>query len=71
MYSGTPRVLASRWKVDDKATAKLMTEFYRQLLQNHKKPADALRIAPNFQRSNPDRKSPYYWAAFQLHGKWN
>jgi CHAT domain-containing protein len=27
MYSGTPRVLASLWKVDDEATAELMKEF--------------------------------------------
>ena len=70
MYSGTLRVLASFWKVNDKATSKLMTEFYGQFLQNHKKPAESVRIAQNFQHSNPNRKS-HYWAAFQLHGEWN
>src|SRR5262249_10921698 len=34
MYSGTPRVLASLWKVNDDATAELMKEFYRQVLQS-------------------------------------
>jgi CHAT domain-containing protein len=70
MYSGTPRVLASLWKVDDEATAELMTEFYKELLQNNRTPAAALRQAQITQMEKKSRRSPYYWAGFQLQGEW-
>ena len=28
MYAGTPRIIVSRWKVDDEATRALMIKFY-------------------------------------------
>jgi CHAT domain-containing protein/predicted negative regulator of RcsB-dependent stress response len=71
MYSGTPRVLASLWKVDDEATAELMKEFYRQLLESGLAPAAALRQAQITQMQKKSRQSPYYWAGFQLQGEWN
>jgi CHAT domain-containing protein len=71
MYSGTPRVLASLWKVDDEATAELMKEFYRQLLEAGLAPAAALRQAQITQMQKKSRQSPYYWAGFQLQGEWN
>ena len=70
MYSGTPRVLASLWKVDDDATSELMKEFYSQLLQHKLGPAAALRQAQIVQMKKKSRQSPYYWAAFQLQGEW-
>jgi CHAT domain-containing protein len=70
MYSGTPRVLASLWKVDDEATAELMKEFYKHLLENGLSPAAALRQAQITQSQKKSRQSPYYWAGFQLQGEW-
>jgi CHAT domain-containing protein len=70
MYSGTPRVLASLWKVDDEATAELMKEFYKHLLQEGMTPAAALRQAQITQMQKKSRQSPYYWAGFQLQGEW-
>jgi CHAT domain-containing protein/Tfp pilus assembly protein PilF len=70
MYSGTPRVLASLWKVDDEATADLMKEFYKQLLEAKLTPAAALRKAQITQMQKKSRQSPYYWAGFQLQGEW-
>jgi CHAT domain-containing protein len=32
MYAGTPAVVASLWKVDDKATKELVVNFYRNML---------------------------------------
>ena len=44
MYAGAPRVAASLWKVDDAATAALMSRFYRGMLGPRKlRPAAALR----------------------------
>ena len=45
MYAGANRVIASLWKVDDEATAELMTSFYRNLLQKQMSPARALSAA--------------------------
>jgi CHAT domain-containing protein len=70
MYSGTPRVLASLWKVDDEATAELMKEFYKHLLQEGMTPAASLRQAQITQMQKKSRQSPYYWAGFQLQGEW-
>ena len=33
MHAGAPRVVASLWKVDDSATAELMTRFYRNMIE--------------------------------------
>src|SRR5262249_29123589 len=70
MYSGTPRVLASLLKVDDEATAELMKEFYKHLLQEAMTPAASLRQAQITQMQKKSRQSPYYWAGFQLQGEW-
>jgi CHAT domain-containing protein len=71
MYAGAARVVASLWKVDDQATAALMTAFYRGMLGPRKLPAAAaLREAQNVLRNNPRWQSPYYWAAFTLQGEW-
>ena len=70
MYSGTPQVLASLWKVDDDATAELMVEFYKQHLDAGLTPAEALRQAQIKQSQKKSKQSPYYWAAFQLQGDW-
>src|SRR5207302_2165647 len=46
MYAGAPRVVATPWRVDDKATSELMASFYRAMLApKHLPPAAALRAA--------------------------
>jgi CHAT domain-containing protein len=70
MYAGSPRVVASLWKVDDAATAELMRRFYTSMLQKKLRPADALRAA-QIEMSRDERyRSPYFWAAFTLQGEW-
>jgi CHAT domain-containing protein/tetratricopeptide (TPR) repeat protein len=44
-YAGTRNVIASLWKVDDLATAALMTEFYTNLWDKNLPPLEALRQA--------------------------
>jgi CHAT domain-containing protein len=70
LYAGTRQVVASLWPVDEKATMELMTEFYRQLLQNGRPPAEALRRAQQALASTPRWRAPYYWAGFVLQGDW-
>ena len=45
LYAGAPRVVASLWWIDDRATAALMAEFYRGLWSEGLRPAAALRKA--------------------------
>ncbi|MGQ0703555.1 MAG: CHAT domain-containing protein, partial [Gemmatimonadales bacterium] len=71
MYAGTPRVVASLWKVDDKATADLMKHFYQGMLGPRKlRPAEALRAAQLAVAGQKRWHSPYYWAGFVLQGEW-
>ena len=70
MYAGVPRVIASLWSVDDRATSELMKRFYRGVLINKMRPADALRTAQLELSTEHGWSSPYYWAAFTLQGEW-
>jgi CHAT domain-containing protein/tetratricopeptide (TPR) repeat protein len=70
MYAGTPSVVASLWKVEDSATAELMERFYRKLLQDHDRPAAALRAAQLEMKRDKHWSAPYNWAAFTFQGQW-
>jgi CHAT domain-containing protein/Tfp pilus assembly protein PilF len=70
MYAGAVRVMASLWKVDDEATAELMTLFYEAMLKKGQKPGEALRTAQVAMRQQKRWQSPFYWAAFVLQGEW-
>lgn len=70
MYAGSPRVVASLWKVDDEATAAFMGEFYEGVLKNGQSPAKALRAAQIWMQGQKRWKSPYFWAGFVLLGEW-
>jgi CHAT domain-containing protein len=71
MYAGTPRVVASLWRVPDSATAALMQRFYRALLVDRVSPAEALRAAQQAIRAERRWAAPYFWAGFTLVGEWN
>ncbi len=64
LYAGASTIVASLWKVDDKATADLMRAFYTNLSRTGK--LDALRQAQLELRSKYPH--PYFWAPFQLIG---
>jgi CHAT domain-containing protein len=70
MYAGAARVVASLWRVDDKATAELMERFYTGMLKDGQKPAAALRAAQLWIQKQKRWQSPYYWAGFILQGEW-
>jgi CHAT domain-containing protein len=69
-YAGAERVMASLWRVEDRATAELMSHFYRAMLEKGLPPAAALRSAQLSVRSDPSRQDPFYWAPFVLQGDW-
>jgi CHAT domain-containing protein/Flp pilus assembly protein TadD len=70
MYAGAARVVVSLWKVNDKATADLMTKFYEKMLKQGARPAAALRAAQVEISKQKQWQSPYYWAAFTMQGEW-
>jgi CHAT domain-containing protein/tetratricopeptide (TPR) repeat protein len=69
-YAGAERVMASLWRVEDSATAELMSRFYRGMLKEGLPPAAALRAAQLAVRSDPRWQDPFYWAPFVLQGDW-
>ncbi|MEM8932793.1 MAG: CHAT domain-containing protein, partial [Acidobacteriota bacterium] len=68
MVAGARQVIASLWQVRDRATADLMTRFYRALWVDGRSPAAALRAAKLGVRSERRFRDPYFWAAFELYG---
>lgn len=71
IYAGSRRVVASLWRVEDRATAELMKKFYEHVRLD-KRPAAALRDAQiEMLRHSTWGGAPYYWAAFVIQGEWN
>jgi CHAT domain-containing protein/Tfp pilus assembly protein PilF len=71
MYAGTPRIVASLWKVDDLATSELMKRFYQAMLGPERlRPAAALRQAQLSIWKQKQWRAPFYWSAFVLQGEW-
>ena len=70
MYAGAPRVIASLWQIDDRASAEFMKRFYQELLGKKLRPAAALRAAQVSMQNEKRWNSPHYWAAFTLQGEW-
>ena len=72
--AGAETVLASHWKVSDKATSQLMTEFMRRWRAGEPR-AKAWREAQlsllRSKGAKEDFSDPFFWAAFTLTGQWN
>ena len=64
LYAGTPAVVTTLWKVDDRASFLLMRDFYDQL--KTRGPAEALRRAQG--ATMGEFPHPFFWAAFTLTG---
>ncbi|MDA8019825.1 MAG: CHAT domain-containing protein [Thermoanaerobaculia bacterium] len=71
LSAGASSVLASLWAVQDRATAEFMERFYAGLLDEQESPAEALRQAQLefLANSSSELAAPYFWAAFELHGR--
>lgn len=70
MYAGSKSVVTSLWKVDDRATAKLMKTFYESMLRDGMTPAAALRSAKQKIREEKGWNAPFFWAGFVLQGEY-
>jgi CHAT domain-containing protein len=70
MYAGAPRVVASLWQIDDRATAQLMKRFYEEMLGHGLRPAAALRAAQVSMQTDNRWRAPRFWAGFTLQGEW-
>lgn len=70
LYAGSPRVVATLWKIDDRATAGFMDHFYEAMLIRGERPAAALRSAQIAMWKETGSAVPYDWAAFSLQGEW-
>jgi CHAT domain-containing protein len=70
MYAGSRSVVTSLWKVDDRATAKLMQHFYESMLRDGMTPAAALRSAKQKIRAEKAWGAPFFWAGFVLQGEY-
>jgi CHAT domain-containing protein len=64
-------VLASLWRVSDRATAELMRELYRAMLVEGRPPAAALRQAQRKLAGTRSFAAPFAWAAFVVEGDWD
>ncbi len=70
MYAGAARVVVSLWSVNEEATSKLMSEFHKEILQQGKTPAAAMRAAQLKMWQQEQWRNPSSWAGFILQGEW-
>jgi CHAT domain-containing protein len=66
LHAGSPSVVSTLWFVNDRATARLLDLFYRQM-ERKKTISDSLRAAQL--QMLREGVSPYVWAAFVLTGR--
>lgn len=70
LYAGADNLLVSLWQVQDDATAGLMVNFYRRILQESGKGLSAnLREAKLRMIKDEQFGHPYYWSPFVLIGE--
>ncbi len=68
--AGARSALATLWRVEDQATAVLVTEFYRQLREPATSRAQALQRAQIRLLGDPLYQSPFFWSPFLLINNW-
>lgn len=68
VYAGARNIIVSFWSVADQSTAQLMTDFYKQLLENPSVnySRDLRKAKLSLLKGN--YSAPYYWAPFILIG---
>jgi CHAT domain-containing protein len=66
LFAGARNVVATLWRIDDRAAAELASRFYSNLATTS--PIDALAGAQRALIRNPRYAAPYYWAAYTVSG---
>lgn len=69
-YAGALSIVNSLWKVTDKSTATIMTNFYKNLKKSESKDIALQKAKINFleNASHKELRHPYFWAGFVVHG---
>ena len=70
IYAGTPSLMATLWEVDDRSTAILMKEFYKNWYTKGLSKPEALRQAQLTLKDMPEYGHPFHWAPFIIIGDW-
>jgi CHAT domain-containing protein len=70
LSAGVAQVVASRWRVDSKTSASLMSQFYEKLSRGLPV-AEALQAAMVGVQRERGKEHPYYWAPFTVYGRSN
>jgi CHAT domain-containing protein len=67
-HAGAESVVVSLWPISDESTALLMEAFYREVLAGA--PRDVALMRAQIELAGSKRYShPFFWAAFELHGR--
>lgn len=69
LSAGVAQVVASKWNVDSATTANFMEAFYASLLSGDSVAA-SVRSAAAALRGPRATMHPYYWAVFDVYGRW-
>ncbi|RXJ43787.1 CHAT domain-containing protein [Gelidibacter gilvus] len=69
-YAGVPSTVMSLWKVDDEATAKIMSYFYEHLKKGETKDEALKNAKLDYLKHTDDDllRHPYYWSGFVITG---
>jgi CHAT domain-containing protein/lipopolysaccharide biosynthesis regulator YciM len=68
VYAGAKNIIVSFWSVADESTAQLMTDFYKQLLENPSATYSQDLRKAKLALMKGNYAAPYYWAPFILIG---
>jgi CHAT domain-containing protein len=68
LQAGARSVVSTLWQVEDNAANQLMKEFYGRMVSDGMSPSAALRAAQIKLYQYPQFRSPFFWAAFTVHG---
>lgn len=66
LFAGARNVVATLWRIDDRAATVLASRFYAELASSS--PVGALAAAQRALIRDPKYAAPYYWAAYNVSG---